>query len=73
MKINLSDKEIADLLGVSPGFFSRMMRNQRSCSGGMARRLEELTQEDIRIWLFGDVEEKRQALQRFRSRCLNIG
>lgn len=63
MKNKIYDKDIAEMLGISPCFFSRIMTNKRPCPVTAAKKLEEITSEDIRTWLFGTQEEKRDALR----------
>jgi plasmid maintenance system antidote protein VapI len=62
MKKKIHDKDIAEMIGISPCFFSRIINNKRSCPISFAKKLEEITNTDIRMWLFGTVEEKRRAL-----------
>jgi transcriptional regulator with XRE-family HTH domain len=67
MKKKIHDKDIAEMVGISPCFFSRIINNKRSCPISFAKKLEEITNMDIRIWLFGTIEEKRRALDNHKQ------
>jgi len=67
MTKKIHDKDIAKMVGVSPCFFSRIINNKRSCPISFARKLEEITNTDISIWLFGTTEEKRRALSNHKK------
>lgn len=63
----INDKDIAKEVGVAPCFFSRILNCLRPCPVTTAKKLEEVTGEDIRIWIFGSREEKRAAIKRYKQ------
>lgn len=55
-------KKIAQNLGVSPSAITHILKGRMRPSPYLALRLEQLTNVDLRIWLFGSAEDRKNAL-----------
>lgn len=65
IKKSISQKEIAELVHISPGFLCHILMGRKECPPKVAQRLQETTGIDRCIWVFGSPEEKRQAIDQF--------
>ena len=59
----ISQKEIAELVHISPAFLSHILKGRKECPPKVAQLLEDTIGIDKCIWVFGTPEEKRQALE----------
>jgi plasmid maintenance system antidote protein VapI len=65
IKKSISQKEIAELVHVSPGFLCHILMGRKECPPKVALRLQETTGIDRDTWVFGSPEEKRKAIEKF--------
>ena len=66
----ISQKEIAELVHISPAFLCHILRGRKGCPPRVAERLELVTGEDRKTWVWGSFEQKRQALEKIMYRGL---
>lgn len=65
IKKSISQKEIAELVDISPGFLCHILAGRKECPRKVAQLLQEVTCIDRCTWVFGTPEEKRQALDQY--------
>lgn len=65
IKKSISQKEIAELVHISPGFLCHILMGRKKCPPKVAQLLQEAIGIDRCIWVFGTPEEKRQAIEKF--------
>ncbi len=65
IKKSISQKEIAELVDISPGFLCHILAGRKECPRKVAERLQEATCIDRCFWVFGSPEEKREAIDKF--------
>ena len=65
IKKRISQKEIAELIHISPGFLCHILMGRKECPRKVAQRLQETTGIDRCLWVFGSPEEKRIAIDHF--------
>ena len=58
----ISQKEIAELVNISPAFLCHILRGRKECPPKVAQLLDDTLGIDRDIWVFGTPEEKREAL-----------
>ena len=61
--MNVTQKQIAEMVDVPTSFFSRIINCKRPCPVAVADRLEILTGVGMRVWLLGSRDEKQIALR----------
>ena len=60
----ISQKEIAELVHISPAFLSHILRGRKECPPKVAQLLQDNIGIDRDTWVFGSPEEKRKALEK---------
>ncbi len=64
-KKHITQKKIAQLALIKPDFLSHILRGRRRCPPPVAARLEEVTGITRVIWVWGEPEEIRAALNKY--------
>ena len=65
IKKEITQKEIAKMVGIGPDFLCHILRGRCPCPIKVAERLEEIIGEDRKTWVWGSFEQKRQAIEKF--------
>jgi hypothetical protein len=64
----ISQKEIAELVGISPAFLCHILKGRKRCPPMVAQRFEDNTGINRDVLVFGKPEEIRQALHQIMYR-----
>ena len=60
----ISQKEIAELVHISPAFLCHILCGRKECPPKVAQLLQDYIGMDRELWVFGTPEEKREALKK---------
>jgi plasmid maintenance system antidote protein VapI len=60
----ISQKEIAELVHISPAFLCHILKGRKECPPRVAQLLEDTIGINRDLWVFGKPEEKQEALKK---------
>ena len=67
IKKKITQKQIAAQVKIKPDFLNHILKGRRPCPKEVAVRLEAVTGIDRNTWVWGSLEERQQAIDRFMS------
>jgi len=59
----LKNNELAEKIGTSEAFVSMLLAGKRNPSWHIAKKIAKATNSDARIWMDGDVDKMREAME----------